>query len=234
MIEFTLASKEDVNVLKKKLRNACDTADIRVGRSDKNIETILAHLFGYKDFNTLLGVASKIQEPTSIEPPPSAPEPILLDLAERIDASSTTYDGRDAVIKALKQASGVRYILFATRNGGFNESATSILLVADSGNKLLDTTSMTVERSPRELEVLEVFRCIKKLSLLDKAFYVTERVSPTKTMPPKEAVHYLLSHSVTKIRTEWVGFLAMYDKNLKRYGRGAFYADSWDEIMGSS
>lgn len=229
MFQVQLNSKEDVNGLKEKLRHACDEQGIRLGKDQHKAETILASLLGVKDYNTLIGIASKpfANAPT---PPDTIQFNQFVSFVERVNVPATTYGAADKVIERIKSAKGIKLVIFAVRDGMLNNSATSILIVAESGSLLFDQTLLTVERRQRELELVNIFSILKEKGLLGSTRYVPFRVEETSTRPSDEVAKEMVNRPLESVFPDWQGFLAMYSKELNRYGSGIFADEYWDEF----
>ena len=224
MINITLTSKDDVNKLKDSLKSACDSRGIRLGNSQNKPGAILAEMLGYRDFNTLLGKA--IEDPI---PTVSSTQDLIV-FAERFYVPATTYSAAEEVKNAIEKAEGIRLIILAVRDGKYNKSATTIVLIAESGIKLFDTTLITSERSPRELELLGMFNIMKSKGVLDKVRFINQRITATNELPSSEAVKLLTTFPLVDVFPDWQGFLAMYNTELERYGDGIYYDDDWNDL----
>ena len=62
MVNIILESKNDVHRLRQKLREACDSEGIRLGKDNHKVDKILSSMLGFRDYNTLLGVAANHEE----------------------------------------------------------------------------------------------------------------------------------------------------------------------------
>ncbi|RXE85946.1 hypothetical protein [Pseudoalteromonas sp. A757] len=229
MFQMQLTSKVDVHHLKDKLRHACDEQGIRLGKDQHKAEAILATLLGVKDYNTLLGMASKPVANAPVDPK-SIQFYQFVSIVERVNVPSTTYGAAAKVMERIKSAKGIKLIVFAVRDGELNNSATSILIVAESGSFLFDQTLITVERRPRELELVDIFSVLQDKGVLDLTRYIPKRVGKTSTRSCIEVAQEMVNTPLEPIFPDWQGFLAMYSKELKRYGPGIFADDSWDEF----
>lgn len=229
MFQIQLTSKQDVHRLKERLRHACDEHGIRLGNEQHKAEEILSYLLGVKDYNTLLGIATQpiTKSPFSTE---SIQFDQLVSFVERVNVPSTTNGAAAKVIDGIKAAKGVKRVIFAARDGELNDSATSILIVAESGSLLFDQTLITAERSPREQELLNIFSVLKDRGLLGLTRYVPYRVEQTSTKPSDEVASAMINAPLEPIFPDWQGFLAIYSKSLTRYGHGIYADASWDEF----
>ncbi|MBO2690498.1 hypothetical protein I6M59_01865 [Shewanella algae] len=224
MLHLKLLSKDDVNRLKENLRKGCDAVGLRLGKDQHKVEHILATLFDFTNFNTLVGVATK---------PHSGTESYRFDqfisYVERIDTGLTTYGGKDAVIAGLKSSFGIKRIIFQITAGRLNRSATNVLIVAESGSQLYETL-MTVERTPRELEVLNVFYTIEKLGLLHLVRYIPLRGKETASRPCIEVAYEMVNGSLRPFQNDWKGFVAMFNEQKIQYDKSIYKHQEWTAL----
>lgn len=229
MFQVQLSSKEDVHRLKDKLRQACNEQGIRLGKEQHKVEAILASMLCARDYNTLLGMAGKSASDIHIQPE-SIRFNQFISFVERVNVPSTTYGAAAKVIEGVKSAKGVKRVIFAARDGELNESATSILIVAESGSLLFDQTLLTVERRPRELELVDIFSVLKDRGLLGLTRYIPRRVKETSKRPSSEVADEMVNTALEPVFPDWQGFLSIYSKDLKRYGPGIYADEYWNEF----
>lgn len=224
MLQLKLSSKEDVTRLKENLRRGCDAVGLRLGKDQRKVEHILSTLFGFNNFNTLVGVATK---------PHSSTESYRFDqfisYVERIDTGFTTYAGKDAVIAGLKSSLGIKRIIFQITASRSNRSATNVLIIAESGSILYETL-MTVERTSRELEMLNVFYTIEKLGLLHLVRYVPLRGKETASKPCIEVADDMVNGSLRPFLNDWRGFVAMFNEQTIQYDKSIYKHQEWTAL----
>jgi hypothetical protein len=124
-------------------------------------------------------------------------------------------------------------VIFAIRDGDINDSATSVLIVAETGSLLFDKPTLTVERRPRELEVIELFEQINELGLLDATRYLPHRIKSTSKLPADEVARIFVNAVLEPVFPDWRGFLAMYNKDMTRYSSGIHADEYWDRLKDS-
>jgi hypothetical protein len=232
MFNFKLSSKKEVNNFKEKFRTACDEQGIRLGNNQHKSEAIIASMFGFKNFNTLLGAAIKPNQEPQIEKD-SISFNQLDTFVERVHVTRTTYGAADKVLRGIKESRGIKLIIFAARDGESNESATTVLIIAESGSLLYDETLLTVERRPRELEVVDIFRAIKDKGLLASTRYIPHRFDRTESEPADAVAKKIVNAALEPVFPDWQGFLAMFNKKQTRYGEGIYADEYWEELKGS-
>ena len=152
---------------------------------------------------------------------------------ERYSVPSTTYGAANVVKEKIKEAKGIKSIVFGARDSDPNRYATSILLIADEGSYLFDTTNITMERSQRELEVLGIFDVIKSVGALDKAVYIPARTPSTDHLPAIEAARVLNHFGVKRVFPDWRGFAAIYNEKFEMYSVDCYYSSRWYELSES-
>lgn len=151
---------------------------------------------------------------------------------ERHCLPSTTYGAADVVKEKIKAAKGIKSIIFGARDAVANRYATSIVLIADEGSYLFDTTTITMERSPRELEVLGIFDVIKSVGALDKAVFIPARTPSTEHLPAIEAAQILKNYQSKIIFPNWRDFASIFNEKFEMRSVG-YYSSRWEELSGN-
>ena len=154
----------------------------------------------------------------------------ILQYVERVNVPATTYGAAAVIHKAIAEAEGVHNVIVAVRKGSLNDYATTVLLVAASGSKLFDTANLTAERPPREAEVLELFEFVANRDLLSKTRFVNEIIPSTSDMTGYDAAKLISTYPLSEINDQWVNFLALYGKNLKRFPDDSYYIERWKKL----
>ncbi|MGE4262200.1 hypothetical protein [Shewanella sp.] len=150
---------------------------------------------------------------------------------ERHSVPFTTYGAADVVKAKIGEAIGIKSIIFGARNAELNNFATTILLVADEGSYLFDTTNITMERPPRQLEVLSIFDVINAVGALKKAVYIPARIPRTDHLSAIEAGHLLNTFAVEKVFPNWRGFASIYNEKFEMYPLDCYnYSTRWNEL----
>jgi len=158
---------------------------------------------------------------------------VVIMYIERHCLPSTTYGAADVVKEKIKAAKGIKSILFGARDAVANRYATSILLIADEGSYLFDTTTITMERSSRELEVLGIFDVIKSVGALDKAEYIPARTPSTEHLPAIEAAEILKSYKPDNIFPNWRGFASIFNEKFEMHSVSCYYPSHREELSGN-
>lgn len=153
---------------------------------------------------------------------------------ERCAVPSTTYGAADVVKAKIKAVTSIKSIIFGARDADINRYATTILLIADEGSFLFDTTNLTMERSPRELEFLNIFDVIKSVGAMDKSVYIPARTPSTDHMSAVDAANLLNHYAVDHIFPDWRRFTSIFNDKFEMYSRSLFYSQRWDEFISST
>ncbi|WP_413486070.1 hypothetical protein [Shewanella baltica] len=152
---------------------------------------------------------------------------------ERYSVPSTTYGAADVVKEKIKEAKGIKSIVFGARDSDPNRYATSILLIADEGSYLFDTANLTLERTEREREILGIFEVIKSVGALDKAVYIPARTPSTSHLSAIEAARVLNHYGVKRVFPDWRGFAAIYNEKFEMYSVDCYCSSRWYELSES-
>ena len=153
---------------------------------------------------------------------------------QRCAVPYTTYGAADAVIDKIKAVTGIKSIIFGARDSNPNRYATTILLIADEGYFLFDTTNLTMERSPRELEILKIFDVIKSVAALGKTVYIPARTPKTDHKSAADAANTINYYAVNNIFPDWRGFTSIFNNKFEMYPLSCFYAERWEELKFAS
>jgi len=151
---------------------------------------------------------------------------------ERYAVPVTTYGAAETVKEKIKAAEGIKSIIIGVRNADVNKYATTIMLIADCGSGLFDTTKLTMERSPRELEVLSIFDVIKSVNALNKTKFITSHIPDTSSMSAIDAMSRLNTYEVKNVLPDWTRFAAMYNDKKIDFGKEYYYSKRWEELSG--
>ncbi|MCS6162411.1 hypothetical protein [Shewanella baltica] len=149
---------------------------------------------------------------------------------ERYSVPSTTYGSADVVKEKIKEAKGIKSIVFGARDANPNRYATTILLIADEGAYLFDTANITMERTEREREVLGIFDVINSVEALDKAVYIPARTPSTNHLSAIEAAQVLNHFAVKRVFPDWRGFAAIFNEKFEMYPVDCYCSSRWEEL----
>lgn len=122
----------------------------------------------------------------------------------RLQRTFTTYGDKDRLITFFKAIPDISRVLVAVRDGRSNHSAMTFVIYCKSYTFIADATPMTVERLPREAEVLELFEELDKIGLLDVTECILSRVEQTKDLVPEKAMKTLENNDSLPIRGEYL------------------------------
>ena len=148
MLTLTLTSKNAVHDLKRRFRAVMDAQGIRLGSTNKKVDSILPQLFGVRDIDTMYALAEKSERLTEIG-----------DVDQRRLGGSTgkQKDDLKSHVRELYDEEGIISITVGRRNNvGCNYAGLTFCIETNAGIRRIDT-ALTIEREPRELEVLNVF-----------------------------------------------------------------------------
>lgn len=153
---------------------------------------------------------------------------------ERYDVPFSPSASADKIKELVKGARGIKSIVFAAKDSDPNSYATTILLIADEGSYLIDTSGVTMERDSCELDVLKLFDVIGQVGALNKAKFITSRVPNTDHLPAIEAAALLNRYPVQLIFPHnWRAFKAIYNEKYVQYTIST-YAARWEELCQNS
>ncbi|MBJ7265517.1 hypothetical protein [Idiomarina abyssalis] len=167
MLTLTLTSKNAVHDLKRRFRTVMDAHGIRLGSTNKKIDSILPQLFDVRDIDTMYGLAEKSNRTTAIG-----------DVDQR-RLGGSTYKQKDELKHLLRQLDdeeGIAGITVGRRNNvGCNKFGLTFCIETKKGIRRVDT-GLTLEREPRELEVLNIFYQIKDYGLEESVKFAAHPV----------------------------------------------------------
>lgn len=153
---------------------------------------------------------------------------------ERYDVPFSPSASADKIKDLVKGAKGIKSIVFAAKDSEPNSYATTILLIADEGSYLIDTSGVTMERDSRELDLLKLFDVIDEVGAINKTKFITSRVPNTAHLPAIEATALLNRYPVQLIFPDnWKAFKAIYNEKYEQYTVNT-YAARWEELCQKS
>lgn len=216
MISENLQTKKDILEFKNRIRAAFENQGIRLGKSNQKLDAIIADLFGAKNYNAFVAEVLK------------APESKFF-ITARENGFHSTESAKQAVLSAVRKITNIEGIYFGVRDGELNRHALTILVASEKVKKIFDTTLLTIERTQRESEVVDILRIIKGMGLLPKTRFYVERVPETSFLDSNEAIEKLEGIHSTPIFPNWREFLSVFDANYPDY-QGIFLDEEWNEL----
>ncbi|ASM53705.1 hypothetical protein PNIG_a1558 [Pseudoalteromonas nigrifaciens] len=147
----------------------------------------------------------------------------------RLGSAGTTYGDKDRLCAFVNGFFGASGIVFYIRDGHSNHSALTVLLKGDTNNFLADATSMTVERLPREREVLELFQELDERGLLDVAEFATTRVKQTRDLPVEQAIEELEQYKTKPVRSNIYEFLSLFFSEPDKV-KSKWFVEEWKKL----
>lgn len=117
--------------------------------------------------------------------------------AHRLRRSGSTYGNLEDLLQCLELLRPITSVVLAVRPGEANYSALTMAIETETATVIADRLYLTIERSPRESEVQELFRQLDKLGLLEgSARFATERIGETDELDANGVWRYLNSRKL--------------------------------------
>lgn len=147
----------------------------------------------------------------------------------RLASAGTTNGDKDRLCAFINGFFSASEIVFYIRDGHPNHSALTVLLKGDTNNFLADATPMTVERLPREREVLDLFQDLDERGLLDVAEFATTRVKQTRDLPVEQAIEELEQYETKPVRSNVYEFLSLFFREPEKV-KPDWFVDEWKKL----
>lgn len=147
----------------------------------------------------------------------------------RLASAGTTYGDKDRLCAFINGFFSASEIVFYIRDGHSNHSALTVLLKGDTNNFLADATPMTVERLPREREVLELFQDLDERGLLDVAEFAVTRVKQTRDLTVDQAIEELEQYETKPVRSNIYEFLSLFFREPEKV-KPDWFVDEWKKL----
>jgi hypothetical protein len=171
MLTLTLSSKNDVHDFKRRFRALMDAQGIRLGKSNQKIDAIIPQLFGVRDIDTMYGLAEKSSRVEDIGE---------VDQRKLGGSTHKQQDELTDLIRKLENEEGIKRITIGRRNNvGCNRFGLTFVIETHAGIRRVDT-GLTMEREPRELEVLKVFYQMMAYGLEEGVMFALHAVGDDK------------------------------------------------------
>jgi len=119
-----------------------------------------------------------------------------LDVANvlRMKANNTTATSHE-IIKLLRRPTLAQVILGA-KPDDLNGKTLVMILEMEDVTIVADNTVNSLARTPRIMEIQDIFQHFHKLGLQEKSLYITEPVDNTESLPVNEALDKLSSYEM--------------------------------------
>lgn len=102
---------------------------------------------------------------------------------------------------------------------------------SDGHIELFDKHSMSINRSPRESEVLSMFRTLVYLGVGDRLFYCTKRLyTQVFQQPPLLTATVIKAKGVKSLLPHWHEFTSVNNEAYETYPKSIYKAKEWDKI----
>ncbi|MDA0125924.1 hypothetical protein OH459_25335 [Vibrio sp. MM46] len=120
----------------------------------------------------------------------------------------------------------------ANPEGSPQEQELAYLIEYSDGHiELFDKHSMSINRSPRESEVLSMIRTLVYLGFGDRLFYCTKRLyTQVFQQPPLLTVTVIKAKGVKSLLPHWHEFTSVNNEAYKTYSKSIYKAKEWDKI----
>lgn len=147
----------------------------------------------------------------------------------RLHSTGTTYGDKDQVIAFIRTFTKTKRVLLSVRDGYANHSALTITIFSGEYVFTADQSPMTVERQPREEEVLELFKELELRGLLDVAEFAISRTRKTFELPVDEALAEQEKHETKPIRKNIYEFLSLFFREPEKV-KPDWFVDEWKKL----
>ena len=128
----------------------------------------------------------------------------------RLKSSSATYLDKDRLKLFIKHVSDIRKIRLAVRDYDLGGGVLVIVILGGKFSAIMDTTSITAQRTPREYEVAELIRTIDERDLLEMTDFIPHRIVDTREHQPATAIELVMDYNATPLKGAIYSFLKMF------------------------
>lgn len=154
----------------------------------------------------------------------------------RYKTSSSTHGAAKDIIGYLNEITDIKNVTFAVRDGNYNKSALSLIVNGGEEIALFDTSVITAERRPREIELYDICNTLDKLGIFHSAQFILNRVEQTEKLEPEKAYEYLVQQDKATLSISNINyFLTLFcttEPNPEPY-QGIF-VEWWEELFKTS
>lgn len=154
---------------------------------------------------------------------------ILIGRANRIQGSHSPGNDKERILAVINTVTKIDKINLFVRAGSGNYSALSIAIFCGDYTFLSDCCIMTVERRPREREVLEFFQELELLGLLDAAEFAVTRTKQTRDLPVEKAIEELEQYETKPVRSSIYEFLSLFFSEPDKV-KPNWFIEEWEKL----
>ncbi|MGO2478892.1 MAG: Arc family DNA-binding protein [Pseudoalteromonas sp.] len=147
----------------------------------------------------------------------------------RLNSSGTTHGDKEQLAAFAVSFPQSKRVLIAVRDGNSNYSALTAVFYSENYTFIADQTVMTVERSPREREVFELFQDLDERGLLDVAEFAVTRVKQTRDLPVDQAIEELEQYETKPVRSNIYEFLSLFFREPEQV-KPDWFVDEWKKL----
>ena len=147
----------------------------------------------------------------------------------RLNSSGTTHGDKELLTAFAVSFPQSKRVLIAVRDGNSNYSALTAVFYSKNYTFIADATPMTVERLPREREVLELLQDLDERGLLDVAEFAITRVKQTRDLPVEQAIEELEQYETKPVRSNIYEFLSLFFREPEQV-KPDWFVDEWKKL----
>lgn len=147
----------------------------------------------------------------------------------RLNSSGTTYGDKEQLAAFAASFSQSKRVLITVRDGNSNYSALTVVFYSENYTFIADQTVMTVERLPREREVLDLSQDLDERGLLDVAEFAITRVKQTRDLTADQAIEELEQYETKPVRSNIYEFLSLFFREPEQV-KPDWFVDEWKKL----
>jgi len=147
----------------------------------------------------------------------------------RLPQFTSTGDTVNRIIREIIKTDHISKVMFGVRPSEYHDTAITILIDKGDSIVLCDDSALTVETTPRELEVLEILEVLSKQGGLHRVYFIPEQVENTFELSTKEAVNKLLKMPRSNVFPMWRNFIGTFKASYSGM-KGVFNDQRWERL----
>ncbi|UKA07759.1 hypothetical protein IHC92_17270 [Photobacterium damselae subsp. damselae] len=157
----------------------------------------------------------------------------------RHESYGSTSTNKSEIVRSIKANFDNGYyvqaftiVVHANPKGSSQEQELAYLIEYSDGHiELFDKHSMSINRSPRESEVLSMIRTLVYLGFGDRLFYCTKRLyTQVFQQTPLLTITVIKAKGIKSLLPHWHEFTSVNNEAYKSYPKSAYKAKEWDKI----
>ena len=157
----------------------------------------------------------------------------------RYDCLGNTGRNKDEIIRSIKANYDRNINLNALTicvnvndpNSSEKQQLAYIIEYSDGHVELYDRHSMSINRQPRESEVLAMLRSITYLGFGERIFFVTKRLPyQVFKQAPLNTITLIKSKSVKRLLPFWHDFTTVNNESMTPYSKSIYQQSDWEDI----